>query len=656
MAAPMKTCGFCKKNIRDKSYRSLASNISQDHYGNIFKILGIAMTGVLCNQCVNKLNRIRKLNGDIETKVVSLTEERDKLLATLKAMPGIIQQCVSTPRRGEKRPLVKQTPTPRSRLKKSLFCTPTRKCSPAPKVTPEKRVVTQVTRSTQTKQPREDFDVKITVKYPHGERSKYVNTEPEKSALKAMMNSKKPEAIMKHYRKNDKYKDAIMNVVKKEIQKEINVLVRRNGNVFQNQSSENLLKFDWTAVSHEFQAKAPYLHNILCGAANLDLRTKKKLPGVITSAAILLYTRSQGLNQLQYILGLIADKCGMTKEGLKILHDLGVVVSPTSIMKKKKQLVKQQEKQIMETVSTYVNHKQEFTRNASGPSPTAGLESDTEVTSFAACGDSETQGLPCHAAVVESEADKTQYHTGRTESSAENNLLFSAACEIDDKSDTGDHSVQNIISKPKPIEILGDNLDVTISPAKMTMEKQRKSLHWFLVMAKQKRITAEDLNLPSDMLRERNDVLRVPTNSWIPSMVQTDSLCKNIVFHVSHILLKYIEFLKPASASFPTYISHPYMEKTKEKSIFLNCDLIEASENSSQGMITILQRIHHLAVPHVDNETPERIVFGGDVLTNERAFSAQEAMQNVPSEFESLSGLIHRPEGLHREMNFLLVY
>ena len=163
MAAPMKTCGFCKKNIRDKSYRSLASNISQDHYGNIFKILGIAMTGVLCNQCVNKLNRIRKLNGDIETKVVSLTEERDKLLATLKAMQGIVQQCVSTHRRGEKRPLVKQTPTPRSRLKKSLFCTPTRKCSPAPKVTPEKRIVTQVTRSTQTKQPREDFDVKVNI-------------------------------------------------------------------------------------------------------------------------------------------------------------------------------------------------------------------------------------------------------------------------------------------------------------------------------------------------------------------------------------------------------------------------------------------------------------------------------------------------------------
>lgn len=37
---------------------------------------------------------------------------------------------------------------------------------------------------------------------------------------------------MKYYRKNDKYKDVIVNVVKKEIQKEINVFVRRNGNVF----------------------------------------------------------------------------------------------------------------------------------------------------------------------------------------------------------------------------------------------------------------------------------------------------------------------------------------------------------------------------------------------------------------------------------------
>lgn len=82
----------------------------------------------------------------------------------------------------------------------------------------------------------------------------------------------------------------------------------------------------------------------------------------------------------------------------------------------------------METVTTYVNHEQEFKRNASGPSPTAGLESDTEVTSLSACVESETEDIPYHAAVVESQADKTQYHTNCTKSNAEDNLFFFFFC------------------------------------------------------------------------------------------------------------------------------------------------------------------------------------------------------------------------------------
>lgn len=98
-------------------------------------------------------------------------------------------------------------------------------------------------------------------------------------------------------------------------------------------------------------------------------------------------------------------------QGLKILHDLGVVVSPTSIIKKrrKKTTCKTAIKQIIETVTRCVNHKQEFTGNASGLSPTAGLESDTEVTSLAACVESETADLPCHAAVTE--VKQTQHST-----------------------------------------------------------------------------------------------------------------------------------------------------------------------------------------------------------------------------------------------------
>lgn len=133
-----------------------------------------------------------------------------------------------------------------------------------------------------------------------------------------MLYNKHPATVMKHYRKNVKYKTAMLNVVKKEIQKEISVLVKRNEDVFQNRSAENLLNFDWMDIFHQFQVKAPFLHSIFCGAADVDLQSKKKVPSMITSAAVLLYTRSQGLNQLQYIIGLIADKCGMTKEVLNL--------------------------------------------------------------------------------------------------------------------------------------------------------------------------------------------------------------------------------------------------------------------------------------------------------------------------------------------------
>ena len=126
-------------------------------------------------------------------------------------------------------------------------------------------------------------------------------------------------------------------------------------------------------------------------------------------------------------------------------------------------------------------------------------------------------------------------------------------------------------------------------------------------------------------------------------------------FHVAHVLLKYIEPPSNIIGSYPEHILHPYIEMTKQKSVILNCDLIEASENSSQGMIEILQKVHTLAVPNIDGKVVNKVVFGRDVLTNERAFTARSAMQNNLTEMNKLTGVTHRPEGLHRQFNCLLV-
>ena len=76
-------------------------------------------------------------------------------------------------------------------------------------------------------------------------------------------------------------------------------------------------------------------------------------------------------------------------------------------------------------------------------------------------------------------------------------------------------------------------------------------------------------------------------------------------------------------------------------------------------MIDILTDLQKKCVPYTDttlqdkNNVVERKVFGGDVLTNERAYQAQLDMANGETESEKLMSFIHRPEGLHRLMNLL---
>lgn len=55
-------------------------------------------------------------------------------------------------------------------------------------------------------------------------------------------------------------------------------------------------------------------------------------------------------------------------------------------------------------------------------------------------------------------------------------------------------------------------------------------------------------------------------------------------------------------------------------------------------MITILQNVNKLVFQAVekDKKITDIVVFGGDVLTNERAFAAQEAMLNAISDYDML--------------------
>lgn len=153
--------------------------------------------------------------------------------------------------------------------------------------------------------------------------------------------------------------------------------------------------------------------------------------------------------------------------------------------------------------------------------------------------------------------------------------------------------------------------------------------------------------------------MKVPNSVFIPNTGDCQALENDISYNKDPV--QACTVLKQFQASIPDCIQHPYMDEMCKKSQYRIIDLLDKSENKSEDMISILQHIHKHCVAHSE-ENPtkviEKIVFGGDVLTNERVYSAQYqlAMMNAECDFNGLDGVVHRPEGLHRMMNFLGVF
>lgn len=228
-----------------------------------------------------------------------------------------------------------------------------------------------------------------------------------------------------------------------------------------------------------------------------------------------------------------------------------------------------------------------------------------------------------------------------------------------------EHINETVINEKKALEalgtndwntsdIIGDNFDISKSPSNMSKEKQRKSLHWFLLIGLQKRVIDNSLSSQSPSV----SINAVNNSVFVPTRADCEFLEANCLFHIMKIIVKYVECFKRYAPYMPDVIHHPHLDEMSRKSDFVVLDLLDKSENKSEDMITILEHIHAKYIAHTQEENPKVIkkkVFGGDVLTNERAYSAQLAMLNGMSEFDQLAGVIHRPEGLHRMMNLCLV-
>lgn len=159
--------------------------------------------------------------------------------------------------------------------------------------------------------------LQITAKYAGCETSKIIKDTATQYALKAILNNRKEETVMKNFAKNEKCKEAMLIVMKKEIKKETNSLVGKKSNIFKRNSPCDLKGLDWIAMNDELKIASPYLHHLLSSV--LDIEQKKNIPIFMTAVSVLLYGRSQLRNMVQSILGLVLDKCGLTKEVINVI-------------------------------------------------------------------------------------------------------------------------------------------------------------------------------------------------------------------------------------------------------------------------------------------------------------------------------------------------
>jgi hypothetical protein len=203
------------------------------------------------------------------------------------------------------------------------------------------------------------------------------------------------------------------------------------------------------------------------------------------------------------------------------------------------------------------------------------------------------------------------------------------------------------------VDVIGDNVDLTKTPSHLLSDNQRQSLHWFLNVGVKRRIVSD---LPD--CGPQKDLLKVNNVEFLPNSDDCNQFDDNCVFHIVKVLVKYIECLNDFEDCVPEFIEHPHIDELSKKSEFVLLDLLDKNENKADDMISILQDVHSKYIAHTDQEIPivlERKVFGGDVLTAERTFGAQRAMMNAKNEYYGLSGVVPRPEGLHRMMNYLSV-
>ncbi|XP_062572276.1 uncharacterized protein LOC134234243 [Saccostrea cucullata] len=726
----MELCRLCGEQLPQK-FRRVIFSPSFKVFKQLSEVLNHSpcendsLSRYVCYPCFNKLNKLEKIDYDLENKLKALEAEKSSILqelrykhglhssrqvstSTFKTSTGISSDhnSVSLPTSSK----VLATPTKcTTRTKRTIVHTPTPRKFKV-QVTPRK-IISAAPSSRKRLGHLLLSPLKAKVSY-RGQndqkvRSRIIKEKGLYGVVVGLVRGNKPEVILNKLLKSKGFKEKAFKTITKYVKEECRLLCgKKDASVLRGNSPDCLASVDFQEIATELRKRAPGFSQLLS-----DIMNTTEPVALVSSAAILLHHRNRNMSLIHHVVGQLLEHGGATDETKDLLAYLGLSVGRSSTQKKHTLLVNRQKEKIEETIirqvhQSSIRYKMEKTKemvalleekdvtdtcSSSQFTSSSLLQTSQGSAIFHPYFDvkfstkNENQGIVVAKSSMSYDtvdSYKSSCTAPQTNQLSPLNIFTSigvihcpavsmfSCFEVSPNSGVvqsnskstryyGEKYASRLEAQLQEsdiqpaFDVIGDNLDILKSTSSMTKEKQRKSFHWFLLVGLQRRVLVP--SLPDD--KPKHDILTLPNHSFLPSSEEIKIFESNMVHHILKVLTKHVGCLKPFTECVPKYIAHPFIEQTSKRSTYFILDLMDKNENLHDDMISILEYIHQKYIAHTSGENAEvieRKVFGGDVLTNERAYTAQLAMLNCETNYHKLGGIIHRPEGLHRMMNFLL--
>ncbi|XP_056441444.1 uncharacterized protein LOC130378863 [Gadus chalcogrammus] len=204
---------------------------------------------------------------------------------------------------------------------------------------------------------------------------------------------------------------------------------------------------------------------------------------------------------------------------------------------------------------------------------------------------------------------------------------------------------------PQTYSIIFDNLDFYVQTHHQSTSQTNKSIHWIHHMCVINRINSLHL----DKLKPTNSLIDYDLGNSLPGPDTQASMRREFVVLGSRILTAYLESFKTLSSVVVQHIPHQFSEEMAQPSTHYPLGLLFKDETQTADLVDVLQHLQKEYVPRCPDGL-EKILIGGDRLTEANSRNIQLAFADGETEEDRLEGLCVKYEDWHAIRKLFEIY